>query len=124
MLFGATLAASLPIMTTSSMSKGARFQIRIGCSHMGPSLASLHGCTSSEHGSACGPPVSVQQHLAQFGLVEPGWRGEVMANPEFRLVMQASWQDLPIVRQDIALRRGRPQAIDVLVSLTAITRKK
>ena len=89
----------------------------------GPFAASLHGCTSSEHGSACGPPVSVQQHLAQFGLVEPGWRGEVMANLEFRLVMQASWQDLPIVRQDIALRRGRPQAIDVLVSLTAITRK-
>ncbi|CAE7947509.1 rib-1 [Symbiodinium sp. KB8] len=89
----------------------------------GPFAASLRGCTSSQEGSACGPQVSVQQHSAHFGLVEPAWRGEVMANLEFSLVMQGSWQDLPIVRQDIALRRGRPQVTDVLVSLTAITRK-
>ena len=88
-----------------------------------PFTASLRGCTSSQDGSACGPQVSVQRHSAHFGLVEPAWRGEVMANLEFSLVMQGSWQDLPIVSQDIALRRGRPQVIDVLVSLTAITRK-
>lgn len=89
----------------------------------GPFAASLRGCTSSQDGSACGPQVSVQRHSAHFGLVEPAWRGEVMANLEFSLVMQGSWQDLPIVSQDIALRRGRPQVTDVLVSLTAITLK-
>eukprot|EP00438_Fugacium_kawagutii_P010629 Skav233294 [mRNA] locus=scaffold1501:57120:60094:+ [translate_table: standard] len=32
--------------------------------------------------------------------------------------MNASWQDLPVLSQVVALRRGRPQVADVLVSIT------
>lgn len=43
---------------------------------------------------------------------------KAMADLDFSLVMNASWQDLPLLSQAVALRRGRPQVSDVLVNIT------
>eukprot|EP00438_Fugacium_kawagutii_P010631 Skav233296 [mRNA] locus=scaffold1501:73449:83388:+ [translate_table: standard] len=82
--------------------------------------ADLQGCLVSSNSSTCGS-AAVEQHVADFGLVEPSWRGEAVADLDFSLVMNASWQDLPVLSQAVALRRGRPQVADVLVNITGRT---
>eukprot|EP00438_Fugacium_kawagutii_P025949 Skav207674 [mRNA] locus=scaffold1857:338093:346141:- [translate_table: standard] len=48
---------------------------------------------------------------------------KAVADLDFSLGMEASWQNLPLLSQAVVLRRGRPQVADVLVNITGHTQQ-